>query len=143
MRITEGALTPEQWLTARKTRVSGTGGRQAITGTDGDDLIVGNAAADTITGKGGADTFVYRSLRDGVDTITDFVPGEDRLNLRGVRASVGYAGADALADGRVRVIDSAAGAVVQVDAGAGAFRNLIVLRGVSAAQAAAAANFAY
>ncbi|MFZ5457002.1 MAG: LamG-like jellyroll fold domain-containing protein [Pseudomonadota bacterium] len=143
VRITEGALTPEQWLTARKTRVSGTGGRQAITGTDGDDLIVGNAAADTITGKGGADTFVYRSLRDGMDTITDFVPGEDRLNLRGVLASVGYAGADALADGRVRVIDSAAGAVVQVDAGAGAFRNLVVLRGISAAQAAAAANFAY
>ncbi|WP_018410162.1 LamG-like jellyroll fold domain-containing protein [Methyloversatilis thermotolerans] len=141
VRIAEGALTPDQWLTARKTRVSGTGGRQVITGTDGDDLIVGNAAADTITGKGGADTFVYRSLRDGVDTITDFVSGEDKLNLRGVLSSVGYTGGDALADGRVRVIDSAAGAVVQVDAGSGAFRNLVVLRGLSAAQVANAVNF--
>jgi hypothetical protein len=143
VRISEGALSPDQWLTARKTRVTGTGGRQGITGTSGDDLIISNAAADTVTGGAGADTFVYRTMRDGIDTITDFVPGEDRLNLSGVLASIHYSGSDPVADGHVRVVDSASGAVVQVAASAGAFRTLVVLRGVSAARVAASSSFVF
>ncbi len=138
VRITKAALTPDQWLTARKNRVTATGTRQTIAGTDGDDQITGTVGADTLTGGGGADTFVYRSLRDGTDTITDFTPAEDHLNLHHLLVSLGYAGTDAIADGYVRVVDSSSGALVQIDtdgpAGASAWRTLIVLRGLTAQQ---------
>jgi hypothetical protein len=147
VRISNRALAPSEWLTARKTRVIGSGSRQNLVGTAGDDLITGNVGADVLTGGDGADTFVFRSLRDGTDTITDFTPGEDKLNLHGVLASVGYEGGDPLADGHVRVLDSGSGAVVQIDAdgsaGVGAARTLIVLRGLTAQQVSAAGNFLF
>lgn len=147
MRITRTALKPSEWLTARKTRVTGTGGRQALLGTAGDDLITGNQGADTITGGAGADTFVYRSMRDGTDTLLDFTPGEDKLNLHHVLHSVNYSGTAPLADGWVRVIDSLSGALVQVDTdgpnGPAAFRTLIVLPGLTAAQISPTTNFLF
>ncbi len=135
VRITRAALKPQEWLTARKTRVMGTGGRQAIVGTDGDDMISGNQAADTLTGGAGADTFVFMSMRDGTDTITDFTPGEDKLNFKGVLESVGYLGSNPIGDGAVRVLDSAGGAVVQVNV-AGNYRTLAILQGRNAAEIA-------
>ncbi|AOX01713.1 hypothetical protein BJP34_21745 [Moorena producens PAL-8-15-08-1] len=38
----------------------------------GDDILEGGEGNDTLTGNGGADTFVFNSLSEGVDTITDF-----------------------------------------------------------------------
>ena len=129
VRITRAALKPAEWLTARKNRVVGTGGRQTLVGTAGDDLIAGNQAADTLTGGAGADTFVFTSLRDGTDTITDFTPGEDKLNLVGVLKEIGFTGADPFAAGVLRFADSAQGAVLQVNG-----RSLAILRGLTAAQ---------
>lgn len=140
VRVTRAALKPEEWLTARKNRVMGTGGRQTLVGTAADDMIAGNQAADTLTGGAGADTFVFMSMRDGTDTITDFTPGEDKLNFRGVLQSQGYTGMNPLADGAVRVVDSAAGAAVQVKV-SGSYRTLAVLQGRSAQQVARADTF--
>ncbi len=127
-------------LTKAKNSVKGTGGRQTIVGTAGDDEIYGNEAADTLTGNGGKNTFVFKSLRDGIDTITDFKPGQDVIDISAVLDSVGYTGNlsnpvpyGPLVDGEVRLVDSSSGAVLQI-LSAGSYRSLAILKGLTAAQ---------
>jgi len=127
--------------------VQGTGGRDTLVGTPGDDRITGGAGADVITGGLGADTFVYTSTRDAADRITDFVPGTDRIDLAALLQSVGYIGSNAIGDGLVRLVDSGAGLVVQIDtdgnAGPAVARPLLTLTGVTAAQINAARDFGF
>ncbi|MDP0492566.1 MAG: LamG-like jellyroll fold domain-containing protein [Verrucomicrobiota bacterium JB023] len=134
IRISEGALSSDQWLTARKTRVRGTGGRQLINGTSGDDQIFGNMAADVLNGGEGSDTFVFQSTRDGMDTISDFNPAEDLLNLSGLLDEMRYSGTDPFGDGKLRLLDSSRGAVLQYEnpRRAGSYRNLIIFSGLEA-----------
>jgi Ca2+-binding RTX toxin-like protein len=100
-------------------------------------MIIGGAGADTLTGGGGADLFVYTSMRDTGDTITDFTPGVDRIDLRTLLAGLGYSGSDPVADGWVRFVASSAGTSVQIDADgpgtAAIFRPLLTLQGISPA----------
>jgi predicted extracellular nuclease len=122
--------------------ISGTTRSETINGTPGDDRIVGDQGADLITGGTGRDVFVYNSLRDGVDTITDFTPGEDRIDLSaittGLRATYG-SGIDLIAGGFIQLVDGTSGLQIRIDtdgaAGAAAVpRHLVTLRGVTAAQ---------
>ena len=89
-------------------------GRDDIDGGTGDDLIMagpgadrvrGGAGDDTITLGFGADTFVFRQ-GDGHDTITDFRPARDRLEIgRELVDSVDLVIASAVAEaGGVRII---------------------------------------
>lgn len=119
-------------------RVDGSAGRDTITGTAGDDVINGGEGADTITTGTGRDVLVYGSVRDGLDTITDFTPGSDRLDLSALLASIGVQPGQALAQGVVKLVSTSAGVQVQIDtdgsAGPAAARPLALLRGVTAAQ---------
>lgn len=71
----------------------------------GDDRVRGGAGDDTITLGFGADTFVFRQ-GDGHDTITDFRPARDRLEIgRELVDSVDLVVASAVAEaGGVRII---------------------------------------
>ncbi|RVT53371.1 ExeM/NucH family extracellular endonuclease [Rubrivivax albus] len=116
--------------------VAGDAGRNVLMGSTGDDLITGFAGADRLTGGTGGDLFAYTSMRDAGDVVTDFIPGEDRIDLRALLAPTGYAGEDAVADGVVRFRPALGGSTrVEVDldgpSGGGAFRALLTLRGVS------------
>ncbi|MCB1994425.1 MAG: ExeM/NucH family extracellular endonuclease [Burkholderiaceae bacterium] len=117
--------------------VDGDAQRNVLVGSAGDDRITGFAGADRLTGGSGADLFVYTSMRDAGDVVTDFAPGEDRIDLRALLAPTGYAGDDAVADGLVRFRAGLGGTRVEVDldgpAGGGGFRALLTLRGVSPA----------
>jgi predicted extracellular nuclease len=106
----------------------GTAGRDTIVGTPGDDVIIGSAGADTLTGGGGVNVFVYTSTRDAGDTITDFVPGKDYLDLRTLLASIGWGGTDPVADGTVQFVAVGTGTSVLVNG-----RALLTLAGVSPA----------
>ena len=126
--------------------VKGTDGRDTIVGTPGDDIIEGGPGADTLTGNGGRDQFVYGSMLDAGDVITDFKPGIDTLVLTKLLASLGIASADPLASGHVTCTASAAGAIINVDAdgsaGAAKAKPLLQLKGV-ACSAINAASFKF
>ncbi|WP_304413409.1 type I secretion C-terminal target domain-containing protein [Aquabacterium sp. NJ1] len=85
--------------------------------------------------------FVYTSLRDALDTITDFTPGEDRIDLgtltASLRATAGSA-TDLIATGFIQLVDTSAGLEIQVDsdgyAGPAAARTLVRLQGVTRSQ---------
>jgi uncharacterized protein YjiK len=134
-------------LTPAKHAVVGNGrGRATLSGTAGDDEIYGNPASDTLVGGAGKDTFVFKTLRDGPDTITDFTPGVDKIDLGELLDSLGYTGLDslqdALQDGTVRVVASGTATVVQVRS-SGSYRAVAQLSGVSLVQANKSENFLF
>ena len=112
-------------------------GDDFINGGFGDDQLTGGEGDDVLVGGPGADLFVYQTVTDGRDIINDFVPGQDRIDLRALLASVGYSGTDPVADRYVRFIDRPAGAELSFDAdGRGQVTRwvpLAVLKGVVAA----------
>jgi VCBS repeat-containing protein len=58
-------------------------GPVSLTGTSGKDVIFAAGSDDTLTGGGSADQFVFApEQQPSADTITDFTPGEDRIDLR-------------------------------------------------------------
>jgi hypothetical protein len=125
--------------------INGGAGRDTLTGTPGDDVITGGEGADLLTGGTGADTFVYRSVRDALDTINDFDPQQDRLDVRQLLAGV-MTGSDPLISGHISVRQSGANTLVLFDAdgsaGRAAARPLVTLRNMLPAQLGSA-SFLY
>jgi Ca2+-binding RTX toxin-like protein len=85
-------------LTARAggdTLVGGPGADHLIGGA-GNDTLIGGAGKDTLTGGGGHDTFVFTALSNTTvaapDVITDFVSGQDRIDLSAIDANTAVAG---------------------------------------------------
>ncbi len=102
-------------------QITGTSERDVLTGTSNSDRIIGLQGADILTGSGGDDQFVYTSIRDRGDTITDFEVGKDTIFVTQLFDSLvteGYKHIDAIADGYVKVVQgsSASNFSVQIDA---------------------------
>lgn len=136
-------------LTPTFNAVLGTGKRDSLVGTAGRDQITGGVGGDTLTGGAGADQFIYNSVRDAGDTITDFTIGSDQLVLTQLLDSLvpgGYNG-NAIADGYIRVISMGGGARIQLDQNGTApgevFRNFISFQGVSSADLSNSSNFVF
>ncbi|MBD2255253.1 Ig-like domain-containing protein [Nostoc parmelioides] len=107
-------------LTKAINEISGTSGRDELTGTSNSDRIIGLQGADRLTGGSGNDQFVYTSIRDRGDTITDFEVGKDNIVLTQLLDSLvtgGYNGTNAIADGYVKVVqgNSTSNFNVQID----------------------------
>ncbi len=60
--------------------LNGGSGKDILIGGDGDDRLVGEFGNDTLTGGTGADTFVF-DIKGAHDTVTDFVQGQDKIDL--------------------------------------------------------------
>jgi len=115
-------------------QIGGTAGRDTLTGTAGDDVFTGGTGADTLTGGAGADLFVFTSLRDGLDTITDFQPGIDRIVLTQLLQSVGITSANPIASGYITCKAAGADAMIGIDpdaAGPALSRNLLLAKNQS------------
>jgi hypothetical protein len=118
--------------------IAGTPNRDTLTGTPGNDLITGYAGADTLKGGQGRDQFIYTNFRDAGDIITDFEPGQDKLVFTQLLRSLSYNGANAIADGYVRLVQSGTGTNVQIDVdgaqGSGIFRPFLTIQNTSVSQ---------
>ncbi|MFL6700166.1 MAG: type I secretion C-terminal target domain-containing protein, partial [Vitreoscilla sp.] len=116
--------------------INGGSGNDTLVGSAGDDVITGGVGADRLTGNGGRDVFVYTSMRDAADTITDFTPNDDRLDLSALLSGIGANPATAVANGVVQWTQSGANTVVLIDtdgkAGPAVPRVLVTLLGVNA-----------
>ena len=115
--------------------LNGTAGSDTIVGTAGDDVITGGAGADRLTGNGGRDVFVYTSIRDAGDTITDFTPNDDRIDLTALLASLGTTPANAISGGFVSLQASGNNTLVMISSAgsASAPKAFITLLNVSPA----------
>lgn len=115
--------------------IPGTPGRDTLIGDSANNIITGFQGRDILTGGGGNNQFVYTSLRDAGDIITDFEIGSDKIVLTELLDSIGYAGSDAIGDGYVSFGSSRGDAFVQIDQdGAGndfISRPLVLLQGVT------------
>ena len=61
-------------------RLYGGSGRDILTGGTGTDVLAGGSGDDTLTGHSGSDDFVFAPGM-GADTVTDFKPGTDDIDL--------------------------------------------------------------
>ena len=72
----------------------GGGGADTLDGGAGNDTLVGGRGADVLTGGSGSDTFLISgkvtATQDGLDRITDFTHGEDRLGFGGQMSLAGH-----------------------------------------------------
>ena len=112
-------------------------GADVITAAVGDNLIWASVGADLLTGGAGSNGFAYRSLREAGGTITDFVPGKDRIDLSALLASINTASSTAVSRGVVRLVAAGAHTLLQIDtdgsAGPVQPRTLVTLRHVAPA----------
>ncbi|NER07437.1 MAG: hypothetical protein F6K17_35160, partial [Okeania sp. SIO3C4] len=115
--------------------IEGTRRRDTLTGTDGDDTITGFQGRDILTGGEGSDRFVYDSLLDAGDRITDFEPGSDQIILTELLDRIGYEGDNAIADDYIKFASRGGTTMISIDSdgpdGSGRPRTFIALEGVS------------
>lgn len=118
----------------------GTAGINTLVGGSGHDTITGLGGRDLLTGGAGDDRFVYTSLADVGDRISDFQPGADRIVVTQLLATLRYSGSDPVADGTLSLVSLSGRTYAMVDvdgtAGPGAARALVELVGVTLGQLA-------
>ncbi|MCV2360345.1 hypothetical protein LNV08_15320 [Paucibacter sp. TC2R-5] len=83
----------------------------------------------------GSDQFVYTSMIDAGDTITDFTPADDLLDLGQSMRALGISSADPLASGHVVCSNANGAAMIGINAagtgGVTRSRPLVQLKGLS------------
>jgi beta-glucanase (GH16 family) len=79
-----------------------------MVGGAGADTLNAGMGSDTMTGGGGADHFVFAQTPWAPAEITDFVHGQDVIDLKGVFAGSGYTGTDPVADHKITLMSDGA-----------------------------------
>jgi Ca2+-binding RTX toxin-like protein len=104
-----------------------------MSGGGGRDWIEGGSGADTLSGGSDRDYFVFNSIGEGVDIITDFGKG-DVIDIEDVLSGCVHDGDEAVDDGFVQFVQSGRDTLVQVDhnGGGNGFQTLVVLKNVTA-----------
>lgn len=94
--------------------LNGGDGNDILTGGDGDDILWGGFGNDTLTGGSGEDTFRFAETGStNADTITDFVVGQDTIDLSDLLDATAIGTANI--GNFVRIQDTGANALLQVN----------------------------
>jgi Ca2+-binding RTX toxin-like protein len=119
-------------------RLDGGAGDDTLDGEAGADTLFGGTGADMLTGGAGRDVFVFRpgdSTPAARDTIRDFTPGEDVMDLTALGGLAWRAGAaftrGGVAEARAKVSDNRTTLMIDLD-GDGTADEIILLRGAPA-----------
>ena len=78
--------------------LNGKAGNDTLVGGAGNDILIGGAGKDALTGSAGNDVFKFNTLTESGltattrDVITDFVRGQDKINLSTIDANTALAG---------------------------------------------------
>ncbi len=124
----------------------GTSGRDTLVGTAGDDSITGGAGADTLTGGAGRDQFIYNSVMDGIDTLTDFEAGIDRIVLTRLLQTLGISSGAPIAEGYVVCTPSGGNSLISIDPdanGPARSRGLVLVKNIGCSSLAKPSNFVF
>ncbi len=112
----------------------GRNGIDRLSGQDGNDVLRGGKHADILTGGAGDDTFEFMSseLGSGADTVTDFVRGEDKLDISDVLDGFYTEGVDNIID-FVSITDDGTDTTVLInqDGDQSGFVEIAVVEGVT------------
>jgi serralysin len=81
------AFTTSPEAATASDRLFGVAGDDVVIGGNAADIIEGGRGDDIVTGNDGADVFTFRDNQGGDDTITDFDPSEDVVELLGFGGS--------------------------------------------------------
>ncbi|MDY6805264.1 MAG: DUF4347 domain-containing protein [Cyanobacteriota bacterium] len=115
--------------------IKGTRRRDVLTGGDGDDTITGFQSRDILTGGGGSDRFIYDSLLDAGDRITDFEPGSDEIIFTELFNRLGYEGNNPIADDYMAFASRGGTTIITIDPdgpdGRDRFRSFIAVEDIS------------
>lgn len=86
-----------------------------LTGGAGADTLVAGQGPDRLTGGAGADRFEFGKAPWNAGQVTDYTPGVDVIDLRGIFDAMGYTGMDPLSTGHLRLLEAGGGTQVLVD----------------------------
>lgn len=115
----------------------GKSGDDRLLGEKGEDILIGGQGRDTLTGGKDKDMFVFDSLDEAQDVITDFDINQDVIDLRKIFAAPAFSGSTPFARFKqfVRLEQVGSATAVKIDAdgnGSNAdFVTLVSLNGVS------------
>ena len=87
--IAYGTIIENAIGSSKRDYLKGNSVNNILTGNGGDDVLNGLAGADTYVGGEGKDTFVFSVIESG-DMISDFVSGEDTIDLTSTGISFNY-----------------------------------------------------
>ncbi|MBD1809821.1 tandem-95 repeat protein [Microcoleus sp. FACHB-SPT15] len=115
--------------------IEGNAGNDTVSAGRGHDLLIGGSGADFLVGGAGNDMFVYIDFNDKGDIIADFSISRDSLGLTSLFDNLGYTGANPIAAGYMRFVQSGTDTQVQIDpdgvAGSQNFSSLVTLNNVT------------
>ncbi|MEH1819504.1 MAG: calcium-binding protein [Nostoc sp.] len=121
---------------AANNTLNGGDGNDTLNGGNGNDTLIGGTGNDILVGGAGNDKFVYASLGEGIDTITDFSSTDDVLVVQALFASLNYKGTNPITNGYIRGIQSGLNTLIQIDndgvAGNASFSTLVTLSNFNA-----------
>lgn len=87
--IAYGTIIENAVGSSERDYLKGNDANNILTGNGGDDVLNGFAGADTYNGGEGFDTFVFSNIESG-DMITDFISGEDVIDLTGTGVTFNF-----------------------------------------------------